>query len=183
MEDMGMPPAPSGMINSLYGEPLDVFCRELLGDGSPAVCYEFRRGIRKHQLKTIPELGALYPGTVKVLQELRDMGGALAICSNADLDYIRFVSESLGISSYIQAMSGIDGEASKSGRVKDLLKRLGRPRAVMVGDRYHDIQAASSNGIPSIGCLYGYGGDDELSEADIVVRSILLVPDAIRELL
>ncbi len=182
MADMGLSPAPSRAINSLYGEPLSVFCRELLGDRSPSVCAEFRKGIRKHQLNTIPEFGSLYPGAEKVLQELGEMGGVMAICSNADLDYIQFVSESLGISRYIQAMAGIQGEASKSGRVKDLMIRMGKPMAVMVGDRYHDIEAAALNGIPSIGCLYGYGGKEELSGADLTVSSILEIPHAVAEL-
>ena len=36
--------------------------------------------------------------------------------------------------------------------------------AVMIGDREHDAQAASANGIDSIGVGYGYGSDEELGK-------------------
>jgi phosphoglycolate phosphatase len=35
-------------------------------------------------------------------------------------------------------------------------------RAVMIGDRSHDIVGAKNNGIKGIGVLYGYGSKDEL---------------------
>ena len=44
-------------------------------------------------------------------------------------------------------------------------KKGGRDRAVMVGDRLHDVQGARENGLPCIGVLYGYGSRRELEEA------------------
>ena len=35
----------------------------------------------------------------------------------------------------------------------------------MIGDRKHDVIGANSNGIASIGVLYGYGSENELSDA------------------
>ena len=35
----------------------------------------------------------------------------------------------------------------------------------MVGDREHDVHAAARNGIPSIGVLWGFGGEAELKNA------------------
>ncbi len=40
-----------------------------------------------------------------------------------------------------------------------------KERAVMVGDRRHDVDAARDSGIHSIGVLYGYGSKEELSGA------------------
>ena len=40
-----------------------------------------------------------------------------------------------------------------------------KKRAVMVGDRKHDIIGAKTNGLSSIGVLYGYGSKEELLEA------------------
>lgn len=40
-----------------------------------------------------------------------------------------------------------------------------KKRAVMVGDREHDIIGAKTNGLSSIGVLYGYGSKEELLEA------------------
>jgi len=38
-------------------------------------------------------------------------------------------------------------------------------RAIMIGDRKHDIIGAANNGIGAIGVLYGYGSREELREA------------------
>ena len=35
----------------------------------------------------------------------------------------------------------------------------------MIGDRYHDIEAAKANSLRSIGALWGYGGEQELRAA------------------
>lgn len=49
----------------------------------------------------------------------------------------------------------------------------------MIGDRYHDYQAASHNGFTSIGALYGYG-DDEPYKADFQVSSVREIKEIIK---
>ncbi len=165
MQDLGFPPAPDHRINSLYGEPLEVFCLELMG--SEKYYSEFRSGIRKHQRETLPVLGELYPGTLCMLKEAGNSGWTLSICSNAGLDYIELVTEALNIRGLFAELSGRDGGASKSARVSALHLAAGSPdAAVMVGDRYHDIDAARESGILSIGCAYGYGSPEETDRAD-----------------
>lgn len=41
----------------------------------------------------------------------------------------------------------------------------------IVGDRFHDIEAARTNGVPSIGCAYGFGEAHELDAATYRVQS------------
>jgi phosphoglycolate phosphatase len=38
----------------------------------------------------------------------------------------------------------------------------------MVGDRKHDIIGAQRNDVPAIGVLWGYGSQDELSQAGAI---------------
>ena len=46
------------------------------------------------------------------------------------------------------------------------LTRAGAPkRAVMVGDRRHDMAGAHANGLEAVGVLYGYGSREELAAA------------------
>jgi phosphoglycolate phosphatase len=47
----------------------------------------------------------------------------------------------------------------------------------MVGDRFHDIEAAKTNSIHSIGALWGYGGRDELERAG--ADAIAAVPEEV----
>ncbi|MCC7172562.1 MAG: HAD hydrolase-like protein, partial [Planctomycetes bacterium] len=50
-------------------------------------------------------------------------------------------------------------------------ERLDATRAIMIGDRSHDVRAARANGARAIGVLWGYGSADELTAADAVVRT------------
>jgi phosphoglycolate phosphatase len=172
MEDMGSEPASAERINSLYGEPLEEFCRRLLGAGPGEDCLRFRRGIARHQRKTLPELGRLYPGVEELLERLSAGGVSMAIISNAGEEYIRLVLDSLGIAASFDRLLGADTGLSKAARLRGLLDSDEWRSAVMVGDRYHDLQAAASCGVPSIGCRYGYGGDREMDAADVRVDSV-----------
>ena len=37
--------------------------------------------------------------------------------------------------------------------------------AIMVGDRFHDVQGARACGLDCVGVTFGYGGKDELVQA------------------
>ena len=182
MEDLGYQPAAPESINALYGEPLEVFCQKLL-ECSDEICMEFRNGIRRYQKITLPERGALYPGTGEMLSDLKGMGFNLAVCSNAGLNYIELVTASLGIADMFSLMEGRDGTPSKTRRVGNIMSSTGSSFTVMVGDRYHDIEAAAENSIPSIGCLYGYGKPSEMQKADYAARNPAEIVNIIRTLL
>lgn len=182
MADLGLEPASPEAINALYGEPLEVFCRDLLKD-MRGECDAFRLGIRKHQRATLQESGSLYSGIPEMLRELSGMDMKLAVCSNAGTDYIDLVTSTLGISGCFDSVRGSDGNPSKASRVLEIMDETGCSRAVMVGDRYHDIEAAREARIPSIGCLYGYGSPGEMRKADMTVKEPAGIVNAVCRLL
>ena len=182
MADLGFQPAAPDDINALYGEPLEVFCRKLL-NSNDETCREFSKGIQKYQKITLPEKGELYPGTREMLYALQAMGFNLAVCSNAGMNYIELVTSSLGIADMFSLLEGRNGHASKTERVSRIIRETGSPLTVMVGDRYHDINAAAENGIPSIGCMYGYGDQAEIQKADHTVSRPSEIVDVVRMLL
>ena len=51
--------------------------------------------------------------------------------------------------------------------LKHIIEKTGidPARAVMIGDREHDIVGAKANGIHTIGVTYGYGSREELTNA------------------
>lgn len=155
----GGPEPPFSRINALYGEPLEEFCRLLTGRSDDATFRFFMERVRYHQARTIPESGALYPGVVAMLRTLQEEGFELALLSNAHIDYMEEVTGSLGIRRFFAALRGRGEEASKTPRLRELAQ--GTDFTVMVGDRYHDVQAALDLGIPAIACTYGYGSEEE----------------------
>ncbi len=155
-------------VNLLYGEPLELFCKTLVGTDEPSVCSRFVKLVQVHQARTLPADGELYPGVKKMLKDLLAMGFDLAILSNAHMEYINLVTETLGIKRLFAQLTGRTGEASKTIRLAELINKY--DFSVMVGDRYHDIRAGLENSIPVIACSYGYGSSHEL-EGGIVVSS------------
>ncbi|MEC2474953.1 HAD hydrolase-like protein, partial [Bacillus thuringiensis] len=53
-------------------------------------------------------------------------------------------------------------------------EELNKEEMIMIGDRKHDIIGANQNGIASIGVLYGYGCEKELTEvsATYIVKDV-----------
>lgn len=178
MSEMGAEPAAAERINALYGEPLEEFCRDLLGTGRENDCRRFMLAIDRHQRDTLPATGALYPGVRGMLRELRKAGVSMAVISNAGEDYIRLVLKTFGIHDRFDALLGVDNGLSKTRRLRSLLQTGGYCAAVMVGDRYHDLQAAEENGVRFIGCAYGYGAPGEMDRADELVGAAAEIPSA-----
>lgn len=56
-----------------------------------------------------------------------------------------------------------------------------RKKAVMVGDRKHDVYGAKANAIKSIGVLYGFGSGEELraAGADFIAEKITDIPETV----
>ena len=45
------------------------------------------------------------------------------------------------------------------------MQLIKKDQCIMIGDREHDVKGAISNSILCIGCLWGYGSENELKEA------------------
>ncbi len=170
----GKPEPAYEAVNALYGEPLEIFCKVLLGTQEPEVSKRFIHQVQLHQARTLPVDGQLYPGVVEMLEELRSMGFDLAVLSNAHMQYLNLVTETLGIRKLFVKLTGRTEEASKTARLAKL--SWGYDFTVMIGDRYHDIQAGLENSLPVIACSYGYGSAEEHKGAVCVVSADQIAP-------
>ncbi|HEY2334685.1 MAG TPA: HAD hydrolase-like protein [Solirubrobacterales bacterium] len=102
----------------------------------------------------------------------------LAVATSKPLAFAAPLLSALGLQPFFTAVAGPDlsvqGE-SKASTIAAALKMLGHPkRAVMVGDRSHDIAGAQSHSLPSIGVTWGIGSIKELRDAG--AESIVEVP-------
>ncbi len=165
---------PFSLINSLYGEPLELFCKVLAGSEEASVREKFIQRVQFHQAETLPVSGELYTGVVSMLEKLQSMGFDLAVLSNAHTKYIVLVTEILGIKKFFVSLTGRSDEPSKTARLAELSKNY--DFTVMIGDRYHDILAGLENDLPVIACSYGYGSAEEHRGAIIVDHASSIVP-------
>jgi phosphoglycolate phosphatase len=113
---------------------------------------------------------SVYPGVVAMLDGLREAGQVMCIATSKRRDFAERVIDFLELRQYVREVYGaIPGGALD--RKQDLLahilavEHLTASSCVMVGDRFHDIEAAKFNAVRSIGALWGYGGRNELEQA------------------
>lgn len=108
------------------------------------------------------------PGIDAVLGELTQHY-RLAVATSKPLAFAEPLLSTLGLRRFFAAVASPDLSAhdeSKASTIATGLKMLGHPkRAVMVGDRSHDIAGANAHKLPSIGVTWGIGDLKELREA------------------
>lgn len=126
--------------------------------------------------KTRAEYGALFresavtfPSVKETLAILRKRGFRLALYSNASTQYFDVVLTSLQIRDYFDYTECVrENDLTKSELVRKIKEKLNGTTAAIVGDRFHDIDAARETDSLSIGVLFGYGGE-EPQRADITI--------------
>lgn len=113
----------------------------------------------------------VYPGVEKLLQTLKDQGKTLILATSKPEEFAVRILRHFGLDGYFTVMAGatMDPSRSKKGDViAYALRESGvsdLSKAVMIGDREHDIFGAKQNGLDSIGVLFGYGDREELEKA------------------
>lgn len=124
----------------------------------------------------------LYPKALETLSYLKDKGFKLLILSNCSLAYMTHHREIFDLDRYFDAYycAGAYPGLSK-GEIMTLLleESLIDSSAVMIGDRYQDIEAGNTNAIRTIACDYGFGKEKELVKANVHIKSI----EGLKELL
>ncbi|MGN1203189.1 MAG: HAD family hydrolase [Eubacterium sp.] len=122
----------------------------------------------------------LYSGIRELLQALKDNGKALIVATSKPQPFTDRIIDNFELRKYFYFVAGsnMDGTRSKKAEVIDYALEScnisDKSKAVMVGDRMHDIIGAKEVGIDSVGVEYGYGDYDELNNAgaDYVVKTV-----------
>ncbi|MFT9055700.1 MAG: HAD family hydrolase [Ethanoligenens sp.] len=142
----------------------------------------YTRRVAELEREFLPEKGRHYDGCDRMLQTLHDQGWHTAVCSNATVRYINAVLCALKLRPLIDEVRPLEEHMTKAGTLRLLLEKTCAEKAIMVGDRKYDKEAARENQIPFIGCLYGFA-PDEVRDADHTVESPLDIVFAAEELM
>ncbi|MGG0217148.1 HAD family hydrolase [Bacillus mycoides] len=116
----------------------------------------------------------VYDGIGALLQELKDAGNRLFVATSKPTVFAKQVIEHFQLTSFFEEIVGsnLDGTRIKKeeiiAHILQTNEELQKEEMVMIGDRKHDVIGANSNGIASIGVLYGYGSEIELSDAGAI---------------
>lgn len=170
-------------IVDFFGRPASEF-HAWLSATYPGISPEVAASIDAWELRMVRERGALYPGVLEMLAELRASYAHLAICSNGPQAYVELVAQVHGLAPFFDALRWRRNEdTGKAAMVRELVAQFSCPRGAVIGDRHDDIAAAHANGLFAIASGYGYGHAHELALADAVAPSPADLPRLVGRLL
>ncbi|MBQ8108504.1 MAG: HAD family hydrolase [Ruminococcus sp.] len=128
--------------------------------------------------------GELYPNAEKVLTQLLRSGYKLIFLSNCRVDYMERHRKAFGLDRFFDSFYCCEEfDFIPKYQIFPRIAKQHCGDSIIIGDRYHDIEIALKNDLPSIGCGYGFGTQQELSEADILIPDITLLPQAVSRIL
>lgn len=118
----------------------------------------------------------MYDGVEELLKKLKAAGKRLAVATSKSTDLSKKIIELYGLSELFDLVLGseIDGRRNtKAEVIADALSELGidddkKSTAVMVGDRFYDVEGAAKCGLDCIGVYYGFAEPGELEKAGAV---------------
>ena len=174
---MGFDPLPEEIVHTFIGPPVfSSFKRALnLSDEDSAKAVEkYRESYMNGGIYRL----SFYDGMEKLLNDIKKSGIKLAVASSKPENFIIEILKYLKISDlfdFISAPESDKAPESKTALVERAVKALGidKSKAVMIGDRYFDIEGAKEAKVDSIGVTFGFGDRNELinSGADYIADS------------
>ena len=185
LTDWGVPAEQLSRVGDLIGPPFPQAFEQVFGlseDDAIEVTRRYRDIYNDLGVDAWPA----FPGMVQLLEELRDRGKLLAVASSKRAPLVLRGLEDNGMRGLFDTVRArdSDGKVTKADAIRLALADLeaAPARAVMVGDRFHDVEAAIACGIPCIGVLYGdTAKPGELEDAGAV--AIASTVDELRSML
>lgn len=181
LNKLGQPTIPSeDELTWCIGPPLRSSFVKLLGDDTSA---DLAVSLYRERFSDIGLYeNGVYAGIEDVLTALRQSGHRLFVATSKAHVFAERIIDHFGLREHFERVFGaeLDGtRADKSDLLAYALKTtsVDPSRAVMVGDRSHDMIGARNNGMKGIGVLYGYGSQQELTAAG--ARHVCATPKAI----
>lgn len=109
-------------------------------------------------------------GVPEMLAALLAEGRKLVLATSKPEFYARQILAHFDLLKFFEGVHGATMDETRNTKSEVIAWALAHTPnvgcAVMVGDRFHDIEGANANGIDSVGVLFGYGDERELREAD-----------------
>ncbi len=157
-------------LDNLIGPPLEEVMAEILGRFGDDRVAEAVLAYREHYGSAGYLETTVYPGLAAALDQLLALKATLYIATSKRTVFAERILETLGL---IDRFTGVHGSEPggavdrKADLIADVLRRheLSVERCMMVGDRRQDMEGGRTNGVATVGVLWGYGDLDELRSA------------------
>lgn len=141
--------------------------------------------VYRHMIADINSgVARLYPKAGDTLLRLKADGHRLFFLSNCQHKYMTAHQAAFNLSQYFDDMYCAEdfGWRTKAEIFSEIASDH-HGSYIMIGDRHHDIEVATTHHIPSIGCAYGYGTTDELAAATHIAHSVEEIPELVAKII
>ena len=160
-------------IGNLIGPPLEEILAVILGRFGDDRVAEAVLAYRDHYGSAGFRETTAYPGLAAALDQLLTLKAKLYIATSKRTIFAEQILDHLGL---IDLFAGVQGSEPggaldrKADVIADVLRRheLSADRCLMDGDRRQDVEGARTNGVSTVGVLWGYGDRDELESAGVM---------------
>ena len=162
----GYRPATPDQIRSMIGPPLNDIFEALLGTITETRMLELVDAYRDRYARVGYAENELYDEMKSSISSLSSAGYQLGVCTSKRADYAEKIVDMFELLRHFEFVDGGDINIRKVSQIEKLVANgIDASSAVMIGDRAVDIEAASQNGVASIGVTWGFGDRDELEKA------------------
>lgn len=113
----------------------------------------------------------VYDGVENMLKALKEQGKTIVLATSKPEQFAVEILRFFDLMKYFDVVAGATMDAARVEKSDVIAYAISQTNisdtksAIMVGDREYDILGAKTNGMPSIGVLYGYGSEEELKKA------------------
>lgn len=119
----------------------------------------------------------VYDGMEDLLKLLKSSGKKIILATSKPEVFASKILENLGLKQYFDFIAGalMDESRNEKPEVMDYAIKqynIDISEAVMIGDRFYDVQAAATFGIDSIGVLYGFGEEKEFQGSVAMAKDV-----------
>lgn len=170
LQKEGLDPRPNEDLTWVIGPPLKESMATLAGTADEQTVRRLLLAYRERFGSTGLYENRVLTGIPELLDTLVHMGCNLYVATSKPTVYARQILHHFRLNEFFSGIVGSELDESRSEKeevIRYLLSTFALPKeqCIMVGDRRHDVIGARENGIRTIGVLYGYGTQSELTDA------------------
>ena len=124
------------------GAPFEQDVRYFFGENQSEQVEMFKTLIHKYWIDGMKESAKTFEGIHQMLEELKEKGYKLAICSNASKWELDVILRKLEVNDYFDVIQGVTEKNNKKYSLEELLLREKPELAIMVGDCKYSVETA-----------------------------------------
>ncbi len=168
---------PPDVTDEWISKGLGLNVREMWETMMPHIPEKYWMPTSKYIMHVMDEMleggkGSLFVGIPEALSQLKADGHTLVFLSNCGTEYMQKHKEVYKLDAWIDYFyCAQDFPGKQKWEIyAEVAPQFERPH-IMVGDRKKDMDVAKHSDCLGVGCLWGYGGAEELSCADVLCKS------------